>query len=57
MTQDLKTFKSAVENANKEDIARQGELREKLSQLSELNLLLHTEAQNLTKALTHDVTD
>ena len=55
LTQDLKTFKSAVETANKEDIARQGELREKLSQLSELNLLLHTEAQNLTKALTHDV--
>ena len=55
LTEDLKTFKSAVETANKEDIARQGELREKLGQLSELNLLLHTEAQNLTKALTHDV--
>ena len=55
LTQDLKTFKSAVETANKEDIARQGELREKLKQLSELNLKLHEEAQNLTKALTHDV--
>ncbi len=55
LTKDLKTFKSAVETANKEDIARQGELREKLNQLAELNLLLHTEAQNLTKALTHDV--
>lgn len=55
LTIDLKTFKSAVETANKEDIARQGELREKLNQLSELNLSLHKEAQNLTHALTRDV--
>jgi DNA recombination protein RmuC len=55
LTRDLGEFKATVDASNKEGIQRHAEMGEKLKQLARLNETLHEEAQNLTRALTHDV--
>lgn len=48
------TFEKKVEEANKENIARNSALREQLINLKELNVQVTKEAENLTKALKGD---
>jgi DNA recombination protein RmuC len=55
LTKDLETFRSTVDQNSREDIRQHAALQEKLKQMEGLNERLHTEAQNLTKALTSDV--
>ena len=55
LTKDLETFRSTVDKNSREDIRQHAALQEKLKQMEGLNERLHKEAQNLTKALTHDV--
>lgn len=52
---DLETFRGDVDKTHKEDIRQHAELREKLKQMETLNLRLHEDAKNLTRALTRDV--
>lgn len=55
LSKDLGEFKKVVDESNKEDIRRHAEMQEKIKQLQTLNLTLHEDAQNLTRALTRDV--
>ncbi len=48
------TFEKKVEEANKENIARNSALREQLINLKELNVQVTKEAENLTRALKGD---
>eukprot|EP01132_Coremiostelium_polycephalum_P000197 gene197-261_t len=50
----IQTFEKQVEQANKEDIARSVALRTEISKLSELNIKITKEAENLTKAIKGD---
>ena len=55
LTKDLESFRSTVDKNSREDIRQHAALQEKLKQMESLNQRLHTEAQNLTRALTSDV--
>ncbi|GMR15363.1 MAG: DNA recombination protein RmuC [Gammaproteobacteria bacterium] len=55
LTKDLETFRETVNKNSREDIRQHAALQEKLKQMEGLNERLHKEAQNLTRALTHDV--
>ena len=55
LSKDLETFRSTVDKNSREDIRQHAALQEKLKQMEGLNERLHTEAKNLTKALTSDV--
>lgn len=55
LTRDLGDFRKAVDSTGKEGIRLHAEMREKLKQLEKLNLTLHADAENLTRALTRDV--
>lgn len=55
LTKDLESFRATVDKNSREDIRQHAALQEKLKQMEGLNERLHKEAQNLTRALTHDV--
>ena len=55
LTKDLESFRSTVDKNSREDIRQHAALQEKLKQMEGLNQRLHTEAKNLTRALTSDV--
>ena len=55
LTKDLESFRETVDKNSREDIRQHAALQEKLKQMEGLNERLHKEAQNLTRALTHDV--
>jgi len=55
LSKDLETFRETVDKNSREDIRQHASLQQKLKQMEGLNERLHKEAQNLTKALTHDV--
>ncbi len=55
LTQDLGNFRKVVDDTSKEGIRLHAEMREKLKSLEKLNLTLHEDAENLTRALTRDV--
>ncbi len=55
LSKEMDTFRSTVDKNSREDIRQHAALQEKLKQMEGLNERLHTEAQNLTRALTHDV--
>ena len=55
LTKDLESFRDTVDKNSREDIRQHAALQEKLKQMEGLNERLHTEAKNLTKALTSDV--
>jgi len=55
LSKDLESFRNTVDKNSREDIRQHAALQEKLKQMEGLNQRLHTEAQNLTRALTSDV--
>jgi DNA recombination protein RmuC len=55
LVKDLGEFRRTVDDTHKEELAQHAALREKLTQLEDLNRQLNEEAQNLTRALTRDV--
>ncbi len=55
LSKDIDSFRKTVDENSREDIRQHAALQEKLKQMEGLNERLHKEAQNLTKALTHDV--
>jgi len=55
LSKEMDTFRSTVDKNSREDIRQHAALQENLKQMEGLNERLHTEAQNLTRALTHDV--
>lgn len=55
LAKDLETFRGQVEKTHKQEIEQHAALRERLKQLETLNLQLHEDARNLTRALTADV--
>ncbi len=54
-TKDLEAFRGRVESTHSEELKQHAALRERLKQLENLNLQLHEDAKNLTRALTTDV--
>ena len=50
----IKIFEKRVEDTNKESIGRHSELKEQIKNLSQLNLQMSKDADNLTKALKGD---
>ena len=55
LTKDLESFRDTVDKNSREDIRQHAALQERLKHMEGLNERLHEEAQNLTRALTHDV--
>ncbi len=55
LSKDIDNFRKTVDENSREDIRQHAALQEKLKQMEGLNERLHKEAQNLTRALTHDV--
>ena len=54
LSEKLKSFETKVQDTYEKGLSERSQLKEQIVQLSELNQTLSKDAQNLTRALTHD---